>query len=123
MNKQIMIGRLGRDPEVRYTSDGKAVCNLSVATDVGFGANKSTTWFSVTVWGKQAESAGKYLQKGREVYVEGEMRTREYQAKDGTTKTAWEVHADRWRFVGGKGGDAGSGVGWTDTAGAESVPF
>jgi len=105
VNKVILIGYLGQDPEVRYTSSGKAVCNLSLATtDSWTGAdgakNERTEWHRVVAWGKTAESAGQYLAKGRQVYVEGRIQSREYEAKDGSKRTSFEIVADRLVFLG-----------------------
>jgi single-strand DNA-binding protein len=111
VNKVIIIGNLGRDPEVRFTQGGSAVCNLSVA--VGERVKKGeawedhTEWFRVVAFGKTAENAGQFLQKGRQVYVEGRLRQREYE-KDGAKQRSTEVVADVVRFLGGKG-EAGGG--------------
>jgi single-strand DNA-binding protein len=107
MNKVFLIGRLGRDPEVRFIGTGKAVCTLSLATDEHWtdasGAKqKRVDWHRVQVWGKQAEACGKYLATGREVLVEGSIRTREYE-KDGTKRYVTEVVAQRVQFLGGDG--------------------
>lgn len=110
VNKVIIIGNLGRDPEVRFTQGGAAVCNLSVA--VGERVKKGeawedhTEWFRVVVFGKTAENAGQFLQKGRQVYVEGKLRQREYE-KDGQKQRSTEVVADVVQFLGGKGEGGG----------------
>lgn len=110
VNKVIVVGNLGRDPEVRYTQGGMAVCSLSVAVSErvkdGDAWKEHTEWFRVVAFGKQAESAGQYLQKGRSVYVEGKLRQKEYEDKDGQKKRSTEVLADTLQFIGGKGGDA-----------------
>lgn len=114
VNKAIIIGNLGRDPEVRFTATGKAVCNFSVATtekwtDANGQKQERTEWHNVVVWGKQAESCGQYLAKGRQVFVEGAIQTREYDGKDGTKKRATEIMARDVRFLGGaQGRGAGS---------------
>ena len=106
VNKVILIGNLGRDPEVRFTAGGKAVARFSVATsevwtDAEGSRQERTEWHNVVVWGKQAESCGQYLQKGRQVYVEGSIRTRQYDDKEGNKKYITEVVAQRVQFLGG----------------------
>jgi single-strand DNA-binding protein len=103
MNRVILCGRLGRDPEVRTTGTGKAVCTLSLATEEhwtdGNGAKQQRTeWHRVQVWGKQAEACGQYLAKGRHVLVEGALHTWRYE-KNGETRSATEVIAQRIEFV------------------------
>lgn len=107
-NKIILVGNLGRDPELRYTSKGDPVASFSLATNARKGADKEvTTWFRVTVWGKQAESVSKYLTKGRQVYVEGTLAQDEYTDKDGNKRTTLEVNANAVQFLGGgQGNDA-----------------
>lgn len=99
MNKVLLIGRLGRDPEVRYTASGQAVGTLNVATDESYKAQdgqrvEKTEWHRVIVWGKQAEFCGNYLSKGRLVYVEGKLETRKWQDKDGNDRTTTEIRAN-----------------------------
>ena len=108
-NKIIVIGNLGRDPELRYTPQGNAVCNFSVATsekkrDKAGELQEITTWFRVTTWNKQAENASKYLTKGRPVYVEGRLRIEEWTDRDGKNRYSLEVNATDLQFLGG-GGD------------------
>ncbi len=109
VNKIMIIGNLGRDPEVRYSQSGNAVCNLSVAVTEkvkdGDGWKDATEWFRVVTFGKTAENAGKYLAKGRQVYVEGRLRTQKYKDKDGVEKQSTEVIAYAIQFLGG-GGEA-----------------
>jgi single-strand DNA-binding protein len=106
VNKVILVGNLGADPEVKHTQNARAVCNLSVATseqwkDKQSGEKKEKTeWHRVTVWGDQAENCGKFLSKGRMVYVEGKLQTRSYD-KDGQKHYATDVIADRVVFLGG----------------------
>ncbi len=105
-NKIIVIGNLGRDPELRYTPQGNAVCNFSVATsekkrDKAGEMQEITTWFRVTTWNKQAENASKYLTKGRPVYVEGRLRIEEWQDRDGKNRYTLEVNATDLQFLGG----------------------
>jgi len=106
-NKIIIVGYLGRDPELRYTPDGTPVCDFSVATterrkDKAGEFQDVTTWFRVTVWRRQAELAGQYLAKGRQVYIEGRLTQREYQDRDGNTRFSLEVTATDLHFVGSR---------------------
>ena len=112
-NRITIVGYLGRDPELRYTPDGTPVCDFSVATterrkDKSGEPQDITTWFRVTVWRKQAELAGQYLTKGRQVYVEGRLIQREYQDRDGNTKYTLEVTASDVQFIGSRGDDGPS---------------
>jgi single-strand DNA-binding protein len=116
VNKVILVGNLGKDPEVRYTSGGQAVANLRIATsrswtDKQSGQKKEETeWHDVEVWGKQAEQCGEYLSKGRQVYVEGRLKTDKWQDKQsGQDRFRVKVVADTVRFLGG-GGGAGRGA-------------
>ncbi|MBV8454656.1 MAG: single-stranded DNA-binding protein [Deltaproteobacteria bacterium] len=108
VNKVILVGNLGRDPEVRATPSGQSVCNFSLATTERFtdraGQQRDQTeWHNVVVWGKQADLCGQYLKKGRQVYIEGRLTTRQYEAKDGTGKRyRSEVVAQRVQFLGGR---------------------
>lgn len=107
LNKIQIIGRLGRDPELRYTGGGTAVTNFSVATtDTWYDKNKGerqerTEWHTVTVWAKQAETCAEHLSKGRLVYVEGRIQTREYTDRDGNQRKATEIVATHVKFLGG----------------------
>ena len=106
VNKAIIIGNLGKDPEVRFTPNGQAVCNFSVAvnekwTDQQGQKQERTTWLAVVVWGKHAEACGQYLTKGRQVYVEGRIQIRDYDDKDGNKRKAFEIVAQNVRFLGG----------------------
>ena len=97
-NKIILVGYLGRDPEIRYTPQGDAVCNFSVATterrkNQFDDYEDQTTWFRVTVWRRQAELANQYLHKGKQVYIEGKLRRAEYTDRDGNRRTTLEVTA------------------------------
>jgi len=118
INKVILIGNLGADPELKYTPSSRALCNLRVATTEVFkdktGARQEKTeWHRVTVWGDQAENCSKYLSKGRSVYIEGKLQTRSYD-KEGQKHYATDVVADRVVFLGGGGGGAGGGGGGGD---------
>ncbi len=99
INKVILIGRLGMDPEIRYTASGKAVCNFSIATDEGFGDKKRTEWHNIVLWEKIAEVASKYLSKGSLIYIEGRLQTRSYEDKEGITKYRTEVVAQRMQML------------------------
>jgi len=111
VNKVILVGNLGADPEVRYTQGGEPVAELRIATseqwtDKAGARQERTEWHAISVWGKTAELCGQYLAKGRSVYVEGSLRTREYTDKEGVNRKAWEVRADKVTFLGGApGGD------------------
>jgi single-strand DNA-binding protein len=112
VNKVILVGNLGADPELRYISSGNAVCNLRIAVtervkDGDNGWKDRTEWVSVAVFGKTAENAGEYLKKGRQVYVEGRLQTREYKDKDGNDRKATEVVAREVIFL--AGGDRAEG--------------
>jgi single-strand DNA-binding protein len=124
VNKVILIGNLGADPELKYTPSNRPVCNLSLATNEVF-KDKSgqrqerTEWHRVTVWGDQAENCNKYLAKGRTVYIEGRLQTRSWDDKEGKKRYSTEVVADRVVFLssGGEGGArraGGGGKGWGD---------
>jgi single-strand DNA-binding protein len=111
INKVILIGNLGADPELKYTPSSRALCNLRIATTEVFKdktgqRQERTEWHRVTVWGDQAENCSKYLAKGRSVYVEGKLQTRTYD-KEGQKHYATDVVADRVVFLGGGGGGGG----------------
>lgn len=107
VNKVIIVGNLGKDPEVRFSVGGMAICKLSVAVTErvkdGDEWKDATEWFRVTLFGKQAENAGQYLQKGRSVYVEGRLKSEKYKDKEGVEKTSVEVIANTIQFLGGGG--------------------
>jgi single-strand DNA-binding protein len=118
VNRVILIGNLGKDPEVRYTSGGQAVANLRIATsrswtDKASGQRKEETeWHDVEVWGKQAEQCGEYLAKGRQVYVEGRLKTDKWQDKaTNQERSKVKVVAEAVRFLGGRGEGAPGGKG------------
>ena len=117
LNKVMLIGNLGKDPEVRYTASGQAVASFSLATSEKF-KNKSgdweerTEWHNVTLWGKQAEIAGEYLAKGRTVFIEGRLQTRKWQDKSGNDRYTTEIVGERMQMLSPKGerrSDAPSG--------------
>jgi len=106
-NRIILVGNLGRDPELRYTPQGTPVCSFSMATnerrkDKTGEMQDQTTWFRVTLWGRQAETASQYLSKGRPVYIEGRLRVEEWTDRDGKPRHTLEVHATDMQFIGGK---------------------
>lgn len=106
VNKVILVGNLGADPEKRYTGNGQAVCNLRLATsdrwnDKQGNKQERTEWHRVVVYGPQAENCEKYLAKGRQVYIEGSIRTRQWEDQQGTTRYTTEVIAQRVQFLGG----------------------
>lgn len=141
-NKIILVGNLGREPELRYTPQGDPVCSFSLATnerrkDKSGEMQDMTTWFRVTLWGKKAEAAGQYLTKGRPVYIEGRLRVEEWTDRDGKPRHTLEVNATEMQFIGGgdkrearAAGASGGGASATgETRSAEeiddddSIPF
>ena len=138
-NRIILVGNLGRDPELRYTTQGTPVCSFSVATnerrkDKTGEWQDHTTWFRVTLWGRQAETASQYLQKGRPIYIEGRLRVEEWTDRDGRPRYGLEVHATDMQFIGPARGDeplaeraasAGAGAGPVEQPDLsdEDVPF
>ncbi len=128
INKAMIIGYLGRDPELRNTSGGNPVCRLNVGTTRTY-TNKSTNekvseseWHRVTVWGKQAENCAKFLKKGSQAYIEGRLRTSSYEDKEGIKRYSTEIVADTVQFLGGKGDKDAAQEG--DPGGADDeIPF
>ena len=131
VNKVILIGNLGADPESRFAPSGDAICNIRLATtetwrDKSTGERREATeWHRVAFFGKLAEIAGQYLRKGSQVYIEGSLRTRKWQDKDGQDRYTTEIRADEMKMLGRReGGDApmrgGEGGGWE--AGSQSAP-
>jgi single-strand DNA-binding protein len=125
INKVILIGNLGRDPEVRYTPSGAAICNITIATTRNWKDKNSgdkveeTEWHRVVFYDRLAEIAGEYLKKGRPVYVEGRLKTRKWTDKDGVEKYTTEIIAENMQLLGGRegggggGGDEGGGGGYS----------
>ena len=116
VNKVILIGNLGRDPETRYTTGGDAIANLNIATseqwkDKNGEKQEKTEWHRVVLFGRQAEIAGEYLKKGRSVYIEGRLQTRKYTDKDGVEKYSTEIVGDRMQLLGSREGGGGGGSG------------
>ena len=99
LNKIVTIGRLTRDPEVRYTASGKAVCTFSIAVNDGYGENKKTYFFPVVVWNKSAEACGNSLHKGSKVAVTGKLTSRQYENNEGKKVTVFEIVADAFEGV------------------------
>jgi single-strand DNA-binding protein len=124
VNKVILVGNLGRDPEVRYSPDGAAICNVSFATTSNWKDKTSgerreeTEWHRVVFYNRLAEIAGEYLRKGRPVYVEGRLKTRKWQNKEGVDQYTTEVIADQMQMLGGRDGADGGSMG----GGAEGAP-
>ena len=110
VNKVILVGNLGKDPETRFMPDGKAVCNFSIATtdtwkDKATGEKKEATeWHRVSTFGRLAEICGEYLKKGSQIYVEGKLRTRKWQDKDGQDRYTTEIVADAMQMLGSRSG-------------------
>lgn len=120
-NKIIVVGNLGRDPELRYTPQGSAVCSFSMATsekkrDKAGDMQDVTTWFKITLWSKQAELASKYLTKGSSVYIEGRLRVEEWTDKEGKVRTSLEVNGSEMQFLSGgsRSDESGSDYGRAD---------
>jgi single-strand DNA-binding protein len=116
VNKVILVGRLGRDPETRFTGGGQAVANFSVATDESYKdkngeRQKRTEWHKIVVWGKQADIAQQYLKKGSLIFIEGRIQSREWQDKEGQKRTSFEIVASNFRMLGGRGDGAAAGGG------------
>ena len=125
VNKVILVGNLGADPELRHTPGGAAVANLRIATTEVFkdkdgNRQEKTEWHRVSVWGKQAEHCGQYLAKGRQVYVEGSLATREWTDKDGVKRYSTEVKAFQVTFLGSGREDGGLGAAGGSGAGGGS---
>ncbi len=108
INKVILIGNLGKDPEVRYSQDGGAICNLSIATsskwkDKNSGQQREETeWHRVVFYGELAEIVGEYLKKGKSIYLEGRLKTRKWQNKEGVDQYTTEIIADQMQMLGGR---------------------
>ncbi len=142
INKVILIGNLGRDPELRYTQNGQPVANFSLATSENWTDKTSgekvekTEWHRIVVWGRTAEHCSQYLAKGRTVYIEGRLQTRDWEDKEGQKRSTTEINAQTVQFLGGPKGqsagspEAGAGAGAGEARGtggppaaADDVPF
>ena len=114
INKVILVGNLGSDPEIRYTGSGTAVCNFSVATTESYKDREgnqveNTEWHRIVAWARLAEICGEYLKKGRQVYIEGQLQTRQWEDKDGNTKYTTEIKAREMQMLGGRDDNGGGG--------------
>lgn len=125
INKVILVGNLGQDPDTKYMPSGSAVTNLRIATTESFKDRETgqqqdrTEWHSVAMFGKLAEIAGEYLRKGSQVYIEGRLRTRKWQDKQGQDRYTTEIVADQMLMLGGRGGGMGAGA---ESSTTESAP-
>lgn len=128
VNKVILVGNLGRDPEVRYSAEGAAICNISIATtsnwkDKTTGERREETeWHRIVFYNRLAEVVGEYLKKGRAVYVEGRLRTRKWQNKEGQDQYTTEVIADQMQMLGGRDSASNDGGGGGYESGGQSKP-
>ena len=116
LNKVMLIGNLGKDPEVRYTAGGTAVASFSLATSEKFKGKtgeweEKTEWHNITLWARLAEIAGEYLSKGKTVYIEGRLQTRKWQDKEGKDRYTTEIVGEKMQMLSGKGEGGGSGSG------------
>ncbi len=127
VNKAILVGRLGRDPEVRYTSGGQAVCNFTLATDESFKdrsgeRQKRTEWHRIVLWGKLAEIAQQYLKKGMLVYIEGRIQSRQWDDRDGNKRTTVEIVGNVMRMLTSRADSAAAAAAGGGAAGEPEVP-
>src|SRR5215203_6346190 len=128
VNKVILVGNLGRDAELRYTPGGAPVATLNMATtevwnDKGGQKQEKTEWHRIVLWGKTAESLNEYLVKGKQIYVEGRLQTRQWDDKDGNKRYTTEIRGDRVVLLGGGGGGGmGGGARSSNRGGAGSAP-
>jgi len=126
VNKVILVGNLGRDPELRYTQSGQAVANFTLATTERFSnrdgdRQERTEWHRIVAWGRTAELCAQYLSKGRSVYIEGRLQTREWEDKEGQKRRTTEITAQTVQFLGGSGsGGGGGGRGGSGSSGSSS---
>jgi single-strand DNA-binding protein len=123
VNKVILVGNLGKDPELRYTASGTAVCNFSIATTERFKdregqQQEKTEWHNISTWRQLAEICGKYLTKGKQVYIEGKLQTRKWEDRDGNDRYTTEIVADQMQML----GRAGEGQGQQQERPAQSQP-
>jgi single-strand DNA-binding protein len=140
VNKAILIGNLGRDPELRYTGSGTAVANFTLATTENIRSKEGereerTEWHRIVAWGRTAELCAQYLNKGRSVYIEGRIQTREWEDKEGQKRRTTEIVANTVQFLGGRGqqggggggsfggGSSGGSGGGADQGGSDDIPF
>ena len=136
LNKIMLIGNLGRDPEMSYTPAGKAITKFSMAVSRRWNDRESgerreeTTWFNIVAWDRLAETCSNYLHKGSKVYIEGRMTSRKYTDKDGVERTVWDVHAFEMEMIEPKGAAQGAAAGGGSAGGygdgemgPDEVPF
>jgi single-strand DNA-binding protein len=129
LNKIMLIGNLGRDPEMSYTPSGSAVTKFSVAVSRRFNDKQSgerreeTTWFNVVAWERLAETCNQYLHKGSKVYLEGRMTSHKYTDKDGVERTAWEVRLENMEMLDTKESRSGGGGAGVDDMSSDDIPF
>jgi single-strand DNA-binding protein len=124
VNKVILVGRLGRDPETRYTGGGQAVANFSVATDESYKdkngeRQKRTEWHRITAWGKLGEICQQYLKKGTMVYIEGRIQSREWQDKEGQKRTSFDIVANTMKMLSSRAEGAAAGAGSSRPSGGD----
>lgn len=117
VNIAILVGRLGKDPELTVTSSGKSVSTISIATTEKYGEKETTQWHRVILWEKMAETAKKYLKKGSRIFIEGTIRYRTYTDKDGQEKYVTEINASKMTMLGDSGGAQNS------PKPSEDIPF
>ena len=122
INQCNFIGRLGRDPEIRYTQSGKAVASFSIACSEKRGGEETTEWVNVVAWEKLAEICGQYLVKGSLVFISGRMQTRKWQDKDGGTRYTTEIVAREMKMLSPRGEGSGSGGGYGGDGGGQESP-
>ena len=120
INKVILVGNLGQDPELRYTGSGTAVCNMRIATSESYKDRdgnmvENTEWHTVVAWARLAEICGEYLKKGRQVYIEGSLQTRQWDDKDGNTRYSTEIKAREMQMLGSRDGGDGYSRGGGDS--------
>lgn len=127
VNKVILVGRLGRDPETRFTGGGQAVANFTLATDSTYKdrsgeRQKRTEWHRIVAWAKLAEICQQYLKKGSLIYIEGRLQTREWEDKAGQKRTTTEIVASEMRMLGSRGDSASSGASASHAAEPDAMP-
>lgn len=127
VNKAILIGNLGADPELRYTSNGTAVASFNMATterykDKNGDQQERTEWHSIVCWGRMGELANEYLRKGRSVYIEGRIQTRNYEDKDGIKRYKTEIVAQQMQFLGGRGQEGSQSERQDDSSNRQPEP-
>ena len=123
LNRIILIGRLTKDPELRYTNSGKSVCSFTLAVDSGFSDNKRTDFINIVVWSKQGENCSQYLAKGKIAAVEGRLQIRNYDGKDGNKRYVTEVVADNVRFLSPKNDTNDYSGGFGDAPGDDFADY